>query len=373
MRAIFQPPEELMSNLRRTPLYEAHRRAGGKLVEFAGWELPVQYAGLLAEHKAVREAAGLFDVSHMGEIWIEGAEAIPAANELVTNDVSKIGDGQAIYAGLLNDEGGFVDDVIVYRFAADRLLFCVNASNADKDFAWMKSRARPSVTVRNASADWAQLALQGPKAVSILGKLTSAELPRFFHFAEIEVAGMPVIAARTGYTGEDGFELFCRPRDAEALWEQLLETGRPEGLVPAGIGARDSLRTEAKLALYGNEISAEITPLEAGLGWIVKWDKGDFIGKAALEKQKAEGPKRKLVGFTLTERGIPRHGYPVVSGGEKVGEVTSGTQSPTLGMPIGLAYVPPALATEGTEFAIEIRGKPVGAKVIKTPFYKRPA
>jgi len=358
---------------RRTPLYDAHVRHGGKLVEFAGWELPVQYEGVIAEHKAVRDAAGLFDVSHMGEVFFEGPGALEACNELVTNDLNKIADGQAMYAGLLTEDGTFVDDVICYRFSPEKILVCVNASNADKDFAWMKSHAKPGPSVRNECDDWAQLAVQGPKAIGVLQKLAKIDLSgiAFFHFAEIELDGKPVIAARTGYTGEDGFEVFCRPADAEALWEGILAAGKAEGLVPCGLGARDSLRLEAKLALYGNDIDDEHTPLEAGLGWIVKLDKPSFTGKAALEKQKAEGVKRKLVGFTLTERGIPRHGYPVVADGKQVGVVTSGTMSPTLGTPIGLAYVPAELAPEGSTFAVEIRGKPVAAKVVKTPFYKR--
>lgn len=364
-----------MADVRRTPLYEAHKRWGGKLVEFAGWELPVQYANLLAEHKATREAAGLFDVSHMGEIFFHGEGALEACNELITNDLNRIADGQALYAGLLNERGGFVDDVIVYRFSPTKIMVCANASNADKDFAWIRDNVRPGVKVVDESPDWAQLALQGPKAVAILQKLTSHDLSsiKFFRFAEIEIDGKPVIAARTGYTGEDGFEIFCRPGDAETLWEAILAAGKDEGLIPCGLGARDSLRTEAKLVLYGNEISADHTPYEAGLGWIVKLDKPHFIGKEALEKQKAEGLPRKLVGFTLTERGIPRGGYPILHDGEKVGEVTSGTQSPTLAMPIGIGYVPPALAVEGATFHVEIRGKPVAAVVVPTPFYKRPA
>ena len=358
---------------RRPPLYDAHVRHGGKLVEFAGWELPVQYEGVIAEHKAVREVAGLFDVSHMGEVFFEGPGALEACNELVTNDLNKVADGQAMYAGLLTEDGTFVDDVICYRFSAEKILVCVNASNADKDFAWMKAHAKPGPAVRNESDGWAQLAVQGPKAVGIVQKLAKTDLSAiaFFHFAEVELDGKPVIAARTGYTGEDGFELFCRPADAEALWEAILAAGKAEGIVPCGLGARDSLRLEAKLALYGNDIDDEHTPLEAGLGWIVKFDKPSFTGKAALEKQKAEGVKRKLVGFTLTDRGIPRHGYPILADGKQVGVVTSGTMSPTLGTPIGLAYVPAELAPEGSTFAVEIRGKPVAAKVVKTPFYKR--
>ncbi len=358
---------------RRTPLYDTHVRYGGKLVDFAGWELPVQYEGVIAEHKAVREAAGLFDVSHMGEIVFEGEGALGACNELITNDLNHIADGQAIYAGLLNERGGFVDDVICYRFSPTKILICANASNAEKDFAWMKAHAKKGPDLRDESESWAQLAIQGPKAVGILQKLAKTELSAiaFFHFAEGELDGKPVILARTGYTGEDGFEIFCRPDDAAPLWEAIVAAGKPDGLVPCGLGARDSLRLEAKLALYGNDIDDETTPLEAGLGWIVKLDKPSFIGKAALEKQKAEGVKRKLVGFTLVERGIPRHGYPVLADGEPVGVVTSGTMSPTLGQPIGLAYVPTDLASVGSTFAVEIRGKPVAAQVVKTPFYKR--
>ncbi|AKU89808.1 glycine cleavage system aminomethyltransferase GcvT [Vulgatibacter incomptus] len=360
---------------RRTPLYDAHVRHGGKLVEFAGWELPVQYKGVIDEHRAVREAAGLFDVSHMGEVFFEGEGALEACNELVTNDLRSIGDGQALYAGLLNERGGFVDDVICYRFSPTKILVCTNASNAEKDFEWMKSHAKAGPVVRDAGADFAQLALQGPKAIGILQKLTSADLQAiaFFRFAEIEVDGKPVIAARTGYTGEDGFEIFCRPGDATDLWEAILAAGKDEGLMPAGLGARDSLRTESKLALYGNDIDDEHTPLEASLGWIVKLDKPGFIGKEALVRQKADGVKRKLIGFELTERGIPRHGYPILSNGQPVGVVTSGTMSPTLQKPIGIGYVPPELASEGSTFEVEIRGKPVAARVVKTPFYKRPA
>lgn len=360
--------------LRRTPLFEAHQRWGGKLVDFAGWEMPVQYRGVIEEHKAVREAAGLFDVSHMGEIFFDGEGALDACNELISNDLNRIEDGQALYAGLLNERGGFVDDVICYRFSPTKILMCVNASNADKDFAWIQAHAKAGPAITAQSDRWALLALQGPKAISILQRLTATDLQaiRFFHFAELEVDGRAVIAARTGYTGEDGFELFCEPADVESLWEKILAAGKDDGLQPAGLGARDSLRTEAKLSLYGNDIDEDHSPLEAGIAWAVKLDKAHFIGKEALVRQKAEGLSRKLVGFVLTERGIPRHGYPILVGGEQVGVVTSGTMSPTLQLPIGMAYVPANLAAEGTTFAVEIRGKPVAAKVVKTPFYKRP-
>ncbi len=363
-----------MAAARRTPLYEAHKRHGGKLVDFAGWELPVQFAGLVAEHKAVRSAAGLFDVSHMGEVLFEGPGAVETVDRLVTNDLSKLADGQAAYAGLLNEQGGFVDDVVCYRFSPAKVLVCVNASNADKDFAWMKERAQ-GVAPRNESDRWAQLALQGPKAAAILQRLTRTDLSKLgtYRFAEGEVDGRKAIVARTGYTGEDGFELFVEGEHADPLWEKLLETGKADGLVPAGLGARDSLRTEMKYALYGNDIDDAHTPLEAGLGWIVKLEKPSFVGKDALVAQKAAGVSRKLVGFVLTERGIPRHGYPILKDGQRVGEVTSGTHSPSLDQPIGIGYVPTALAAEGSTFHVEIRGKPVAAKVVKTPFYRRPA
>lgn len=362
-------------SLRRTPLNEAHRRRGAKLVDYAGWEMPVQYRGLLEEHKAVREAAGIFDVSHMGEILFEGEGALEACNELISNDLSRIEDGQALYAGLLNERGGFVDDVICYRFSETKILMCTNASNAEKDFAWIKAKAKAGPAIRDVSDDWALLAVQGPKAAAILQTLTEAQLDsiRFFRFREIQLGGKEVIAARTGYTGEDGFEIFCAPADAEALWEAILAAGGEQGIQPAGLGARDSLRTEAALSLYGNDIGEERTPLEAGIGWAVKLDKAQFIGKDALVRQRAEGLERKLVGFVLKERGIPRQGYAILDGGEPVGVVTSGTMSPTLQQPIGLGYVPPRLAAEGSTFAVEIRGKPVAAQVVKTPFYKRPA
>ncbi len=353
-------------SLRRTPLFEAHRRAGAKLVEFAGWEMPLHYGSLLEEHEAVRTAAGLFDVSHMGQIVFEGPGALEACNRLISNDLARIADGQALYSGILNERGGFVDDVICYRFSPEKVVVVVNAANRQKDFEWMVAHG---AKVRDASDDWALLALQGPKAQGLLQPHTPAALGdlRFFRFVETEVGGKPAIVARTGYTGEDGFEIFCRPEDAEALWELLLESGAR----PCGLGARDSLRLEAALCLYGNEISDDRTPYEAGLGWVVKLDKADFVGKAALEEQKARGVERKLVGFTLEDRGIPRSGYRVFSGGEPVGVVTSGTMSPTLKIPIGLAYVPTALSAEGSTFEVEIRNKAVPARVVKLPFYKR--
>jgi aminomethyltransferase len=356
---------------RRTPLYEAHQTLGAKLVDFAGWEMPVQYESVIAEHQAVRTAAGLFDVSHMGEVEFRGKGALDAANGLISNDLARCADGQAVYAGLLNDEGGFVDDVVAYRFSPERILVCVNAANRDKDFQWMSAHAK-GVAPENRSEAYAQLALQGPKAASILRRLTPVELDaiKTYRFTEGPVANLPCIISRTGYTGEDGFELYCAPSEAPKLWFALLDEGKPDGLRPAGLGARDSLRTEMKYALYGNDIDDAHTPLEAGLGWVVKLDKTAFVGKAALERQKAAGVKRKLVGFELIESGIPRHGYPVLKDGQRVGEVTSGTMGPSVKKPIGMAYVPAELAPEGSTFQVEIRGRPVAAKVVKTPFWR---
>jgi aminomethyltransferase len=356
---------------RRTPLYEAHQNLGAKLVDFAGWEMPVQYESVIAEHQAVRTAAGLFDVSHMGEVEFRGKGALEAANGLISNDLTRCADGQAVYAGLLNDEGGFVDDVVAYRFSPERILICVNAANRDKDFQWMSSHAK-GVAPDNRSDAYAQLALQGPKAASILKRLTPVELDgiKTYRFSEGPVANVPCIISRTGYTGEDGFELYCAPEAASKLWFALLDEGKPDGLKPAGLGARDSLRTEMKYALYGNDIDDVHSPLEAGLGWVVKLDKADFVGKAALERQKAAGVKRKLVGFELVESGIPRHGYPVLKEGQRVGEVTSGTMGPSVKKPIGMGYVPTELSSEGSTFHVEIRGRPVAAKVVKTPFWR---
>ncbi len=357
---------------RQTPLNAAHKKLNGRLVDFAGWEMPVQYAGVIAEHEAVRTAAGIFDVSHMGEIEFRGKGALETANALITNDLAKATDGQAVYAGLLNQQGGFVDDIVAYRFSPEHIFICVNASNADKDFAWMSEHAR-GVKPVNRSNDWAQMAIQGPKAFGIVQRLANKPLEGVgtYRFTTGQVAGLECIISRTGYTGEDGFELYCSPNDAEKLWWALLEAGKGDGLVPAGLGARDSLRTEMKYALYGNDIDDTHTPLEAGLGWIVKMDKGVFIGRDVLEKQKAEGLKRKLVGFELTEAGVPRSHYPILKDGQKVGEVTSGTMGPSVRKAIGIGYVPTALAAEGSTFHVEIRGRPVAARVVKTPFYKR--
>ncbi len=356
----------------RTPLHDRHVRAGARLVEFAGWEMPVQYAGILQEHQAVRTRVGLFDVSHMGEVVFRGAKALEALDRAFTNDVGKAQDGQAQYGCLCRDSGGIVDDVVVYRRAANDLLVCVNAANRAKDFDWLAAHA-DGADVRNESDDWAQLALQGPLAAQVLQRLTKVNLSalRSYRFAPGEVAGVPCLVARTGYTGEDGFELFCPSASGSRLWDALLEAGEPEEIEPCGLGARDSLRLEMAYRLYGSDMDDTTTPLEAGLAWVVKLDKGDFVGRSALVKQKEAGVPRKLVGFTLTDPGIPRHGYAVLQDGRKVGDVTSGTKSPSLGTSIGLAYVPTALAAEGSTFAVEIRGRAAAARVVKTPFYTR--
>jgi aminomethyltransferase len=359
---------------RRTPLNEAHRKLGARMVDFVGWDMPVQYTSVIGEHEAVRTAVGLFDVSHMGEIEFRGPGALETANRLISNDLARCADGQAVYAGLLNEQGTFVDDVVAYRFSPEHIFICVNSSNREKDFAWMSERAQ-GVKPVDRSDDYAQIAVQGPKAPGLVQRLTKADLSPVgtYRFTQGEVAGVKCIISRTGYTGEDGFELYCAPNDAEKLWNALLQEGQADGVKPAGLGARDSLRTEMKYALYGNDIDDAHTALEAGLGWIVKLDKpGGFIGKEALEKQKAAGVKRRLVGFELTGSGVPRHGYPILKDGQRVGEVTSGTMGPSVKKPIGIGYVPAELSAEGSTFDVEIRGRPVPARVVKTPFWKKP-
>jgi len=357
----------------RTPLYDAHLAAGARMVEFAGWEMPVQYKGILEEHAAVREHAGVFDVSHMGEVTIEGPGALETAQRLITNDLSRCSQGQAQYSALCNERGGVIDDIIVYRLSDTRLFICVNASGREKDFEWIKSHAGAGAKVTQRSDDWAQLAVQGPRAPELVNSLCEPWVIdlAYYHFREATVAGVRgCIVARTGYTGEDGFEVFCPPDGARKLWDAVVA----KGAVPCGLGARDSLRLEVAYRLYGNDMDEDHTPLEAGLGWIVKLDKpGGFIGSEALIRQKKEGLKRKLAGFKLTGRGIARHGYPALEQGKRVGEVTSGTMSPVLKESIGLAWLPSELAREGTPFEVEIRGKPVSAAVVKTPFVTKHA
>lgn len=360
---------------KRTPLHDKHVELGARMVEFAGWEMPVQYSGLIEEHRAVRKAAGIFDVSHMGEIEIAGPKAESLAQHLTTNDVYDMADGKAHYSLMLNDRGTVIDDVILYRFNHERYIFVVNASNTEKDFIWMRDHAEGDVAVRNLSDEFALLAFQGPLAHEILQPLTSIDLAsiNYYHFREGTVCDMTnCIVARTGYTGEDGFEIFCSPDKAPMIWDQLLDRGKTKGVLPVGLGARDTLRMEMKYSLYGNEIGEDTDPFEAGLAWVVKMGQSnDFIGKQALMKIKEKGTQRKLVGFTMLERAIPRSGYKILSDGEEVGVVTSGTLSPSLDQPIGIGFVRRELAAVGTKLSIDIRGRPRQAEVVKTPFYKR--
>jgi aminomethyltransferase len=362
--------------LRRTPLYDRHVKAGGRMVPFAGWEMPVQYEGIAAEHKAVRTAAGLFDVSHMGELELSGQYAAQVVNYLITNDASKLSDGQALYTCACNEGGTILDDLIVYRRSETRWLIVCNASNVGKMRGVFAKAADHHCDFDDRSDRTALLALQGPKAWSILARSgdDAARLAalKSFHFSDARVFGVACTLARTGYTGEDGAEIFCGWDDAPALWDALIANGKDVGVAPVGLGARDTLRLEARLSLYGNDIDETTNPLEAGLGWVVKMDKGDFVGRAALEAVKAKGLARKLVGFEVTGRGIARHGYPLLdAGGKPVGVCTSGSPGPTVGKNIGLGYLPSEMSGIGTTFAVDCRGKAVEAVVVKTPFYKR--
>lgn len=364
--------------LKKTPLNNAHRQMGGRMVDFGGWDMPVQYpAGTIEEHLRTRTHAGLFDVSHMGEIDVRGSDAIAFVNRLTSNDVSKLVDGQAQYSALTTEKGTVIDDLLVYRLRADHLLLVVNASTTDKDWEWIKAHhAGEAVELKNVSADYCQLALQGPDAITILAKLTDLPLSevKYYHFTTGTVDGVDSIVSRTGYTGEDGFEVYAAPEHAEQLWSKILDAGNfgaDDGVLPCGLAARNTLRLEAGMALYGNDIDDTTTLLEANLGWICKLDKGDFIGREALAQQKAEGLKRKLVGFEVTDRGIARDHQDVVIDDQRVGQVTSGSPAPYLKKNIGLAYVPTQYANVGQEIKIDVRGRLVGAQLVKTPFYKR--
>ena len=359
--------------LKHTPLFPLHKELGARIVDFAGWQMPVQFAGVVEEHLDVRTGAGLFDVSHMGEIFIEGKDAAALLQRLTPNDVSRLVDGQAQYSALTTEKGCFVDDFLVYRRGESRYMVVANAANTVKDFEWIESRAEGDIEVTNRSDDFALLALQGPKAVDILQPLTEVDLPaiKYYRFANGEVLGEKAMIFRGGYTGEDGFELLIDADVAEKTARGLLEKGESHGLKPIGLAARDTLRLEAKMALYGNDIDDEHNVLEADLGWIVKWKKGDFIGREALAKQKEEGITRKLVGFEMVDRGVARHGYPAFVDGDAAGPVTSGSFAPYLKKNIGLVYLPVGASEEGTEFEIEIRGRRALARVVPTPFYKR--
>ena len=348
------------------------------MVDFGGWDMPVQYpAGTIEEHLRTRSHAGLFDVSHMGEIEVRGPQAIALVNYLTSNDASKLIDGQAQYSALTTPEGTVVDDLLVYRFAEDHLLLVVNAGTTDKDWDWITSHRRDETAeLANVSRDYCQLALQGPDALEILAKLTDLPIAdiKYYHFTEGKVDGVPSIVSRTGYTGEDGFEVYAAADKAEQIWNKLLDAGNygsDTGVLPCGLAARNTLRLEAGMALYGHEIDETTTLLEANLGWICKLNKEDFIGRDALAKQKEAGVRRRLIGFEVTERGIARDGQEVVVNGERLGKVTSGSPAPYLKKNIGMGYVPVESADEGTQIQIDVRGKLVGAQIVKTPFYKR--
>ena len=359
--------------LRVTPLNSVHRALGAKMVDFGGWDMPVQYSGILEEHSAVRNAVGVFDVSHMGEIEIRGPEAAKLADIVTTNAVHKLKIGQAHYSGLLYEHGGFVDDILVHKVADHHYFLCVNASNQDKDFEHIAAQNHCDAVVENNGARYAQIAIQGPKARPTLQKLTAVDLSgiKYYWFTDGEVAGTPARIAHTGYTGEDGFEIYVPPAEAERMWKLVMDAGTEFGIKPCGLGARNTLRLEAKMALYGHEIDASISPLEADLGWIVKLDKGEFVGRDALLKQKERGIRRKLVGFEMSARGIGRDGYEVFLNGAPAGWVTSGGPSPTLNKNIGLCYLPAEKSVPGTNIQIMIRNQPVDAVTVETPFYKR--
>ena len=361
--------------LKKTPLNARHRAIGARMVPFAGWDMPVEYSGITAEHLAVRERAGLFDVSHMGQIEIAGANALDAVQRISCNDATKLQIGQAQYSGLLTEQGTFVDDLLVYRLGPQHFMLVVNASHIEKDFDYIVEGIKPAgdAVAVNVSSRYALIAVQGPKALEIVQPLTGIDLAsmKYYWFAHGEIAGVRGTVSRTGYTGEDGFEIFVPPQMADKVWLALTAAGEPFGMLPCGLGARDTLRLEAAMSLHGNDIDETTTAVEAGLSWIVGWKKESFVGSEVLKKQKAEGTARKLVGFEMVDRGIARQGYSIYGNGELAGTVTSGTQTPYLKKAIGLGYVSTALAAHGTEIEIDIRGRRLKAKVVPTPFYKR--
>jgi aminomethyltransferase len=361
-------------SLRRTSLFDAHRAAGGRLVPFAGWELPVQYVGIADEHRAVRTHAGLFDVSHMGEVLFEGADALAAVQRLITNDAGRLAVGQGLYTPMCTPTAGIVDDVTVFRTGDRHYFMVINAGTTAKDLAWIRGHAG-TATVRDISDETALLALQGPNAESVLKAATGRDVSalRPFHLIDsVPLAGVSVMVSRTGYTGEDGFEIAGPWNAAPRVWQALLDAGKGLGLVPVGLGARDTLRLEAGFMLYGNDIDEETSPLEAPLGWTVKLDKTDFIGRETLAKQKTEGVKRRLVALQPEGRSIPRHGCQIFAGGKAIGVVTSGTFSPTLQRAVAMGYVPVESASPGTAVEIDVRGARIPAAVVKLPFYRRP-
>ncbi|MBC1292697.1 glycine cleavage system aminomethyltransferase GcvT [Listeria booriae] len=360
-----------LTELKKTPIFPLYEKYGAKTIDFGGWDLPVQFQGIKAEHEAVRTNAGLFDVSHMGEVTVKGAGSLDFLQKMLSNDISKLKPGKAQYNIMCYETGGVVDDLVVYMIAENDYLLVVNAANTDKDYEWLAEHATDDVNVQNVSLEYGQLALQGPNAEVVLAKLTDADLGAlgFFGFVDnVEVAGVQALVSRSGYTGEDGFEIYTKAEDAPAVWEAILK----EDVLPIGLGARDTLRFEANLALYGQELSKDISPLEAGVGFAVKLQKeADFLGKKALIAQKEAGLTRKSVGIELIDRGIPRHDYKVFAGDKEIGIVTSGTQSPTLGKNLGLALIDIDYTALDSLVEVEVRNKKLQAKVVPTPFYKR--
>jgi aminomethyltransferase len=374
-RGVALMSQTLPTLLKKTPLNARHRTLGARMVEFGGWDMPIEYSGIVDEHMAVRTRAGLFDVSHMGEIEIAGRDALQGVQHITSNDAAKLSIGQIQYSALTTPQGTFVDDVLVYKLADEHFMFVVNASNIIKDFNWITEHIatlEDAVAV-NTSSRYALLALQGPAASEVLQSLTGANLAplKYYWFTTGEVAGVRSTISRTGYTGEDGFEVFVPPASAERVWNAMLEAGRAAGVVPAGLGARDTLRLEASMRLYGNDMDESTTVVEADLGWIVGWKKPEFLGHDVLQHQKADGARRKLVGFEMVDRAIARHGHDVYVDGAHAGTVTSGTQTPFLKKAIGMAYVPSDRTAPGTEFEVDVRGRRAKAKVVSMPFYKR--
>ncbi len=359
--------------MKRTPFFDIHQKAGGKIVPFGGYEMPVQYAGIMEEHKTVRNAVGVFDVSHMGEFFAAGAQALPFLQKITVNDVSKLTPGKAQYSAMCYEDGGIVDDLLIYMLAENSYMIVVNASNIDKDWEWMKKHCPSEVTFENKSDGTALLAVQGPKSLLTMQKLTSADLSSipYYHFVQGNLAGIDMIISRTGYTGELGFEIYFDVRHGEKIWNAIFDAGKEFGIAPIGLGARDTLRLEMGYCLYGNDIDQTTNPIEGGLGWITKLAKGEFIAKPVLERTKADGPKRKLVGMMLHEKAVPRHGYPLMASGANVGVVTSGTFSPTLEKGIAMGYVNAAHASIGSKIQIDVRGKFIDATIVALPFLKK--
>ena len=366
------------TELRKTALNETHRKMGARMVPFGGWDMPVEYSGIVSEHMAVRTQAGLFDVSHMGRVEVEGAGSLALLQRLSSNDVSRLQDGQAQYTALMNERGGIVDDFLIHKIGEEKYFLCINAARREADLDWIATHntggvAVRNIAVRNISDETSQLAIQGPRSLAILQPFVSVDLNaiRYYWFMRGEVMGVPAWIARTGYTGEDGFELYVPVAQSEKLWHALLEAGKSEGILPCGLGARNTLRLEAGMLLYGQDMNDQTTPLEAGLGWITKLDKGPFLGREVIEKQKREGVPRLLAGFRMIDRAIARDDAPVYKNGQLVGKVTSGSYVPFLKRNIGLASLPKELAKAGEKIAIQIRGTMAAAEIVPTPFYRR--